>query len=298
MPHWRAGETTAAEWEAGLDAGAPRASLVSDRVVLGGPTEVLGALQDPAAVLERFDAMVVAHEEFVALIPGERRVEEALPHRLGTDVRLGEGLETSRPMVLSEEWARGLYIPELQLGNPGLFEVLRALGRRYRQDLWSPPEWREVFATLAALYAFEEALDLPMAEAWQGTLASVTRQTRRGEFLAGDTAGWDADLETSLEPLLLVRDEWGWDPILTVLEDLRRLPSDERPQGDEAMLQAWIVGLTEATGTDVSGVLQAFRFPVTEETRAAVEDATPWDAWPWVEPPPEEEEPPPLRPAR
>jgi hypothetical protein len=283
MPRFVHGETTDDDWvDAIRDLPGARAEIGSERFILTGPSELLRLLDAPSALAQQLDAMVAAHETFVGLTESARTAAEALPHRLVADPRLLTGLQAGRPMEMAEAWTRGLIFADLQLGNETFFELLRALGTTYRRGVWSPGPWRGALSALAASYAFEEATGLALAEAWQGNLNALSRQLRREEWLDGEAGGWSADLETGLELFLLVRDEFGWDPILAVIADLRALTAEARPGDDEAKLHEWIVRLSTETGVDVVGLFQAWRFPIDEATLTSTDSLPEWGDWPRI----------------
>ncbi len=289
MPTFRP-ETTDDEWgDVQVAHPGARAEIGGQHLIVSGPAAVLRLVETPSSLAAQFDAAVAAHETFAALTEGLRRASEALPHRVVADPRQATGFASGRPLEMAEAWTRGLVFEDLQLGNEALFDLLRRLGATYRRDVWSPAGWRGAMEALAAVYAFEEATGLPGSEAWQGNINDTSRQIRRGDWLAGDASGWDAGLETTLELFLIVRDEFGWDPILTVIADLRALPGDEQPEDGAAKLHEWIVRLSAEAGVDVVGLFQAWRFPIDEATLEATEGLTEWTQWPRLEPPPPEE---------
>jgi len=290
-PLYTPGKTTDTSWaDTEVAKPGPRAEIGGQWMIVSGPSDVLGLVESPEALAAQLDAAVGAHETFVNLTEGRRTAAQALPYRIVADPRQATGLAGGRPLELAEAWTRGLVFEDLQLGNESLFELLRTLGGVYRSDVWSPSPWRGAMNALAAVYAFEESTGLAGSEAWQGNINSTSRQIRRGDWLAGEASGWDANLETTLEIFLLLQDEFGWDPILAVIADLRALPADEQPEDNAEKLHEWIVRLSAEVGLDVVGLFQAWRFPVGEATLTATETLTEWSAWPRIPPPPPEEE--------
>ena len=292
-PSFVHGETTDEAWIATVrDAPGARGEVGGDHLIVTASAELLRTLEAPSAVAAQFDAIVEAHETFAALTESRRSSGQALPFRIVTDPVRTDGLQDGRPFEAPQTWARGLLVLEFQLGNEALFAALTRLGERYREGLWAPGPWSGAMAYLAATYAFEEALDLPFSDAWQGNLNDISRLQVRDDWLADDGDGWDAGAVATLELFLLLREDFGWEPLLTVISDLRDLPGDQQPDGNAEKLHAWITGLSDATGVDVVGIFQAWRFPIDEATLTATEGYPEWSAWPRIEPPPEEDDEP------
>ena len=73
-----------------------------------------------------------------------------------------------------------------------------------------------------------------------------------------------------------MRDAFGWEPFLKVFAEYADLPERERPAGDAAKRDQWLVRLSRTLGRDLGPFFEAWGVPVSAVARRSVEPLPDW----------------------
>tara|TARA_Y100000766_G_scaffold108822_1_gene93088 strand:- start:1572 stop:2273 length:702 start_codon:yes stop_codon:yes gene_type:complete len=81
---------------------------------------------------------------------------------------------------------------------------------------------------------------------------------------------------TALDTYLIIKEEWGWNPITESLSVYYDLSPAEVPSSDNEEFNAWVLYLSNATGYNLAPYHSAWGFPLNENTYAALEHLPVW----------------------
>ena len=81
---------------------------------------------------------------------------------------------------------------------------------------------------------------------------------------------------TALDTYLLIKEEWGWEPITEALSVYYNLPSSEVPSTGNEEYNSWVIYLSNAAGYNLAPYHNAWGFPLIEDTYSALENLPIW----------------------
>jgi hypothetical protein len=148
-------------------------------------------------------------------------------------------------------------------GDWGMFHEL---GHNHQ---WMPstlPGTTETGCNFASVYLMEELVDPPELH---------PADPPRSYFEDGSNiSNWS--VWTALETFLIIKEEWGWEPITEALAVYYTLPAAEVPNTDEEEFNAWVMHLSNTTGYNLAPYHAAWGFPLSQDTFDALEGLPVW----------------------
>lgn len=113
---------------------------------------------------------------------------------------------------------------------------------------------------------------------------SLTAAARAGTvdaYLDGGRDFWGAwSVWTCLETCLQLQEAFGWDLYRSVHATYQAMPEADRPDTDQERIDRWVVESSLAAGLDLTPFYDAWGFPLSAATYAALADLPPWEAHP------------------
>jgi hypothetical protein len=273
-PTWIHGTTTLEEWrDRERNQPAPWGELISDRVILSLPSEVLRDLDDPGAVMDVWTDVLAACAELAGSPPDRRRPERMVP-----DVQISAGyMHSGYPIMTHMDVKEAFVSPERLL--EGQWGFYHELGHNHQSRDWTFGGTGEVTCNLFSLYVYDRVCGkgLDSDELHNGIVPA-----RRREHIANHT-GANADFATwkrkpfiALTMYVQLAEAFGWDAYIAVFAEYRDLSRDERPNSDQAKRDQWMVRFSRHVERDLSPFFADWGIPITDEARAAVADLQPW----------------------
>ncbi len=258
------------DWSERRLAAGPWAELEGRHVVLSVPSESVRALEDPGALLEFWDAVLVSHHE----LSGEPL--PARKERFVADVQISAGyMHAGYPIMthldVAEPDGRTLNL-EL-LAKEGSWGHFHELGHNLQEPSWTFAGTGEVTCNLFSLYSMHEVCGI---EPWEHPWLVGHRKAAE-EYLAtgADFETWKRKPGVALMTYAELQYEFGWEPFREVLRG-----HDEPIRDDAAKVDAWVLRFSRAVGRDLRPHFLHWGWPLGEALRADPELAAlePWPA--------------------
>ena len=253
-PFFVLGQTANQEWvERIRNAPAPYAELVSERLSISLPSNLIRTLDDPNAVMTFWDNVVRFQDE-VAAHAHLRYMAE----RINIDVQISAGYlhagyPTQGPVVAADELVdlTGLNVG----GSWGWFHELGHEAQRRPDKSWG---WNNAYtfdnsveATVNIFTVY--AMDMLGLSAQGGWAWTNTRLGVMDRALAGLAQGTYADVGVGfkLAMFLQLRDHFQWPALQNILE-LYTL-DDQHPENEAAERDTWLQRTSQVLGHDMTG---------------------------------------------
>ncbi|RMF76164.1 MAG: hypothetical protein D6744_12575, partial [Planctomycetota bacterium] len=241
-PHFVLGRTSRDEWLQRRLAPAPWAELESSKIIVTVPAELVRELDDPAAVMQTWDAIADADAR-LAGIPTTR----ARPERFVADRQISAGyMHAGYPIMTHLDAAAAMVSDEkLRAGNWGLFHEL---GHNHQSPDWTFGGTGEVTCNLFTLYVYETVCG--QYETSRPQLFGDARvETIRKHLAAGASFdAWKRDPFLALLMYMQLKEAFGWEAFQRVFAEYRDLPPGDRPRDDAEKRDQWLIRFSRAAG--------------------------------------------------
>lgn len=270
-PYFVRGESSLREWrEAIRQRPAPWAELATKKIILTVPARVVRELDDPEPLLRFWDEVLDAHATLAA-----QPLDRPRPERIVTDVQISAGyMHAGYPIMTHLDVERHIVdVQRLRRGDAWGF--FHELGHNFQDADWTFEGTGEVTCNLFTLHALETVCTLPAGS--RGHKAVDQPPSVAAHRAAGapfDT--WTSDPFLALQFYVQLRDAFGWDVFRRVFAEYRDLPAAERPRGDDAKRDQWLVRFSRASGRNLGPFFEAWGVPTSVAARASLADLPVW----------------------
>jgi hypothetical protein len=268
-PLYELDRTDAAAWKAMRGRPAPWGELATKKVILTVPTKVLRELDDPAELMRFWDRAMDAVAD-LATIPRER----PRPERYVPDVQISAGyMHSGYPIMTHLDVERKLVdVAALKKDGWGFWHET---GHNHQAGDWTFEGTGEVTCNLFSVYVCETVCGQAVGHG--GVRPEQRKKAREKHFAAGAPFdGWKKDPFLALDMDLLLQEAFGWETYKKVFAEYRTLPAAERPKGDAAKRDQWMVRFSKACGKNLGPYFKAWGVPVSEEALKAIEGLPEW----------------------
>jgi len=267
------GRTDVEAWRKSLRTrAAPWAELASDKIILTVPSAVVRTLDDPAAVMDFWDAVADACADLAA----RPRVR---PERYVADVQISAGyMHAGYPlMTLLDMPPVMVDVPRLKRnGHDGVWGLFHELGHNHQERDWTFRGTGEVTVNLFTMYVLETVCGQEPTQC-HGSISDRSRAAAmRRYFAQPDFAAWQEDPFLALIMYIQVQKAFGWEPFKKVFAEYRALAPDDRPQSDDAKRDQWLVRLSRTVGRNLGPFFEAWRIPTSEAARQQIANLPAW----------------------
>ncbi len=264
-------------WQQQKSLPGPWAELVGNHIVLSVPTYAIQDLDDPEAILKYWDDLVISHFEFGA---------EELParqERFVADAQISAGyMHSGYPIMtwLDVVTPRQGKLPVLldleELSTKGNWGYFHELGHNRQKGDWTFGGTGEVTNNLFSLHGGEVMAGI---EPWNNTWLNNQKKAGAAYLAAGaDFGTWKSKPGVALVCYAQIQKHFGWDVFTKVFAEYRDLPGSQRPRGDAAKIDQWVMRISLATGRDLRPFHQKWGWPLSDELLAdeRLDKLDPW----------------------
>jgi len=264
-PYWKQGVTDLSHWKSTIrHYPAPWAEIESDQFILTVPSSVIRDLEDPNATMDFWDQALVMQHELSGFTPWPR-VE-----RVAFDVQISNGWMHSGYPFMAHLTKADEVVDSTRLWSQGDWGFFHELGHNHQW--WAslrPPGATEGSVNLFSVKLMVDlvGLDLQYAHNY-GQLLPSARVRHVEEYFQGGSNISSWEFWTALETYLLVWEAFGWEPITEALTVYYSM--EDPPTTDDEIMDRWVIELSAATGYNLAPYHEAWGFPLTQETKAAL----------------------------
>ncbi|MGQ0626596.1 MAG: M60 family metallopeptidase, partial [Phycisphaerales bacterium] len=172
-------------------------------------------------------------------------------------------LDAAEDMVSAENLLKGTW---------GLFHEL---GHNHQVSDWTFDGTGEVTVNLFSLFIMERVCGKPM-NSGHGALDERARLVAKHKAKGAAFESWKSDPFLALVMYQQLREAFGWETYQRVFAEYRGLKKDERPKGEQAERDQWMVRFSRACGKNLGPFFQAWGVPTSDEARASIADLPGW----------------------
>ena len=266
-PMFVLGETSDFEWiYSESENPAPWAELISNNFIMTVPSHEIRDLSNPTELMDWWDLALEMEHELYGYLPWPR-VERAV-----FDAQISAGWMHSGYPFMAHDLSVAGVVNVTHMSENGDWGMFHELGHNHQ---WMPstlPGTTETGCNFASVYLMEDLVGVE----GHGAVDPEQRASRmRGYFDDGSNiSNWS--VWTALDTYLIIKEEWGWQPITQALTVYYTLPAAEVPRGDIEEFNAWVLHLSNATGYNLAPYHAAWGFPLTQATFDALEHLPVW----------------------
>jgi hypothetical protein len=260
-PRYIHGETDIFQWQQQFRHDlAPWAEIGSSQFILTVPSHEIRDLDNPQDLMDWWDQALGMEHEIYGYLPWPR-VERAV-----FDAQISAGWMHSGYPFMAHDLSVAGVVNVSYMSENGDWGMFHELGHNHQ---WMPstlPGTTETGCNFASVYLMEQLVNPP-------NLRPANPQ--RAYFEDGSNiSNWSTWV--ALDTFLVVKEEWGWDPITEALSVYYTLPAAEVPSGGTEEFNAWVMHLSNATGYNLAPYHSAWGFPLTQATYDALDHLPVW----------------------
>ena len=266
-PMFVLGETSDFEWiYSESDNPAPWAELVSDNFIMTVPSHEIRDLSNPTDLMDWWDIALEMEHELYGYLPWPR-VERAV-----FDAQISAGWMHSGYPFMAHDLSVAGVVNVSYMSENGDWGMFHELGHNHQ---WMPstlPGTTETGCNFASVYLMEDLVGIEGHNAVDPT----QRANRMRDYFndGSNIANWS--VWTALDTYLIIKEEWGWDPITQALTVYYTLPAAEVPTTGDEEFNAWVLHLSNATGYNLAPYHAAWGFPLTQNTHDSLTHLPIW----------------------
>jgi len=245
---------------------APWTEMVGHDFIMSVPSSGIRNLDNPTDLMEWWDIALAMEHEVYGYEPWPR-VERAV-----FDVQISAGwMHSGYPFMAHTASVAGVMDLE-HMSTSGDWGMFHELGHNHQ---WMPstlPGTTETSCNFASVYLMEELVGVE----GHGAVDPAQRASRMRSYFedGSNIANWT--VWTALDTYLIIKEEWGWDPITEALTVYYTLPADQVPSGDTEEFNAWVLHLSNSTGYNLAPYHAAWGFPLDQMTFDALDHLPVW----------------------
>ncbi len=277
-PYFVLGETTPEGWRAARSNPAPYAELVSSRVAISLPSELVRGLEDPAAVMSFWDEVVRLQDELAG--------HAALRHmaeRINIDVQISlgylhSGYPTQGPLVAAPELVDIVRLE--REGSWGWFHELGHEGQRRPDKSWANDNAYtfdgavEATVNLFTTYALDH-LGIVDRGGW-GWTASRVGVMRKAIAGLAQGAFAQVDVGVKLAMYLELVNHFGWAPWEQLLREYNAAHPD-LPRDVQGKRDLWLTTMSRLVQHDLAAFAgDAWGLEISRGAALVTDEYPPW----------------------
>jgi uncharacterized membrane protein len=275
-PYFRLGETSLDAWKLARQAPAPWAELASDKVIVSVPSSHVRDIEDPASLMQFWDAISDAHATLgtIDLMPPR-------PHRFVADVQISAGYMHSGYPIMTHLDAAA-FMTSLETLKKGSWGLLHELGHNHQEGDWTFDGTGEVTCNLFALHAID-TICTPDANDRGHPGVNTPPSLEKHLALGAPFEKWKQDPFLALHMYVQLEKAFGWETFKKVFAEYRTLKQSERPKSDLEKRDQWMVRFSRACGKNLGPFFEKWGVPTSESARASIKDLDAWMPADWPE---------------
>jgi hypothetical protein len=270
-PCFTLGRTTAKEWRALRRAPAPWAELAAKHVILSVPSAEIRGLDDPTALLELWDRVMLSFAEL------DGRPLATRPERFVPDVDISAGYMHSGYPVMTHLDAAPWFVDAARIEgrpDPQVWGLWHELGHNRQHADWTFDGTIEVTCNLYTLFVLDRISGVEPIE--HPRIAPLAREFDQYRAAGADFAQWKRDPFLALYMYVQLQDAFGWDAYQRVFRAYLELDEAERPKDDAAKRDLWLVSFSRTVERDLSAFFELWGVPTGSAARASLSDLETW----------------------
>ncbi|MCB9833199.1 MAG: hypothetical protein H6807_12060 [Planctomycetes bacterium] len=268
------GQTDPAEWKNRIrKLDAPWAELACDRVILTVRAEAIRAIEDPTELMTFWKRVVDLYPVLSA------RPDPVRPWRYVADRQISAGyLHSGYPIMMhlhhSEEIVALKALRDAPAEESHGWGFWHELGHNHQQGDWTFAGTTEVTCNLYSLYVDDQIRGVaPVKHSWPASARMKVAAHVKGDR---DFERWKKDPGLALWTYILIQEEFGWEPFISVFGEYARLTPGERPKGDQNKRDQFMSRLSRVLGRDLGPYFEAWGIPISATARKTTADLKPW----------------------
>jgi hypothetical protein len=271
MPWYRAGHTSAAEWQAMLEELAvPMVELETDSFVLTVMADSFTRDEDPADLMAFWEAVLDADADLAGISRDRVRPERFLIER-----QISAGWMHSGYPLMGYSYSAQMTDHDY-LSTSGDWGAFHELGHNHQYGPWLLPGTTETTCNLWSVYVMETVVGVDRHDA-HPAISESARQDLIDAYIAGGRDFWSSwSVWTALETYLELQEAFGWEFYQELNATYLAMPSGDRPTDDNARIQTWVIESSFQAGLDLTDFYEAWGFPIDPETADAVSELPLW----------------------
>ena len=276
-PRFKSGVTSPEDWRQTLrKLPVPWAELESDSILISLPSARIRELDDPQVVLGFWDEVLAADAE-LACIPARRKVIELV--MVDADIAAGYMYTSTDRVVVPDDDSCALMLDVAKLRKVGSWGHFHEIGHRHQFDAIDFAGTEEVTVNLFTLYVYQKVLHLDRHARHASAEEEAADAKMVTDYLAKPSfKKWQDEPFIGLAFFYPIIDEFGWDPILRLYQDYRKVPRDQYPSSEAAKRDFFYQHLSRAMGRDLADYFKRWAIPVRSAAYLTSDNALP----PWL----------------
>ncbi|OXU15832.1 M60 family metallopeptidase [Sedimentisphaera salicampi] len=268
-PYFKLGKTSGKQWEELRKRPAPWGELEGKNVVITVPSDRLRKLENPEALMKKWDEVLDACAELRgAPIPRKS------PERIVPDVQISAGyMHSGYPiMTQSDQFDTLADINTLKNGSWGLFHEI---GHNHQRKAWTFSGAGEVTVNIFTVYVFDKVCGIDPLE---GRMNARKRQQLKDEFKenGGTFEYWKKNPFVGLLCYMELQEEFGWEPYKKVFRKYEKMNPEDLPKNDSERINRWVLLFSQTVEKNLVPFFRGWGWPVSNKTAEKLNSLPVW----------------------
>ncbi len=274
-PYFLLGKTTDEEWNTIRNNPAPWAELATDKIILTVPSYRIRNLSNPTQLMQFWNEVMDADAD-LANIPHNRKH----PERIIVDQQVSWGymFTVEYKIVVPDDESCQWMLNESFMREKGSWGHFHELGHRHQFWGYDYDDLGEVTVNLYSMYVYDKVLHKGIYN--HEAIASAENVNKSiKNYLANSPSyeKWKNDAFLQLGLYIKIVDAFGWQPIISLHKHFREIYDPKNmTRDDDNRRNNYFVALCEATGKDLSQYFEAWKIPITEDSKSKVKKYPSW----------------------
>eukprot|EP00727_Mastigamoeba_balamuthi_P006885 m51a1_g2817 hypothetical protein (868) ;mRNA; f:163505-166711 len=259
-PVYRAGTTTADQWNAAVSSTAsPWGELEAKDVVFSLPTASLKKVKDMASVGDYWQRVMDCVYHFRTIDPVDWK------QRYVTDLQIEAGyMHSGYPIMM---WLEVADPTLMTTGTWSHWGQYHEVGHNMQSPMWTFDGTVEVTNNMWSLYC-----ERKMTGNWNWQIGSLANALVKSPAYQKnpDFNVWKNDPWMALLFYIGIGERWGWDTFMDLFREYDALPQNQRPVSDDDKRDQWLVRASKRVNHNLCQLFDMWGIPISSTARQQV----------------------------
>eukprot|EP00727_Mastigamoeba_balamuthi_P006897 m51a1_g2828 hypothetical protein (924) ;mRNA; f:213296-216621 len=267
-PVYRAGTTTADQWNAAVSSTAsPWGELEAKDVVFSLPTTALKKVKDMAPVADYWQRVMDCVYHFRAIDPVDWK------QRYVTDLQIEVGyMHSGYPIMMWLDVEDTTLMTTAETSHWGQYHEV---GHNMQSPMWTFDGTVEVTNNMWSLHC-----ERKMTGKWEWQKDALNRAKTIAEAYKKnpDFNTWKNDPWLALLMYIDIGERWGWDVFTDLFREYDALPQNQRPATDDDKRDQWLVRASKRVNHNLCQLFDTWGVPISDSARQQVASLPAYDS--------------------
>ncbi|KAJ1121166.1 hypothetical protein NDU88_009292 [Pleurodeles waltl] len=269
-PFYKHGETTESAWRNTVrNYSAPLAEFATENIILTVPAENARLVENPGALMSKWDEMMIAVAELASI-----SFHFSRPERIVADVQISnDWFHAGYPVMCHVQSVKDLIDLE-HIKSFGTWGPLHEFGHNQQRWGWNiTPNASEATCNLWSVYVSEKVLRIPRSKAHESLHPEIRKEAIK-KYIKNGAKLEDWTVFTALETYLQLQEGFGWEPFIQLFSDYQKIPNIVNE--NTYKMNLWAELFSKQVKTNLVPFFKMWGWPIEDSTTKKLSSLPEW----------------------